>query len=153
EFSSCDVACHVTLRLGVIHAMRDDTTVPSRGLGLRPIGKSSECFQLTAGVGTGKAQNECMFFRFAPKANLPPELRTPPAVYSDGTQPSRLARLLVSLRAGGGPWVLHEPSAIGEGDQIGWQTCRCRKDIPLDPIRLEFLHHLPQVRFKLLESF
>src|SRR5262245_6698450 len=25
-------ACHVTLRLGVIHAMGDDTTLPSRGL-------------------------------------------------------------------------------------------------------------------------
>ena len=34
EFSSFDVACHVTLRLGVIHAMEDDTTLPSRGLGL-----------------------------------------------------------------------------------------------------------------------
>ena len=27
EFSSFDMACHVTLRLGVIHAMRDDTTL------------------------------------------------------------------------------------------------------------------------------
>jgi hypothetical protein len=27
EFSSSDVACHVTLRLGVIHAMGDDTTL------------------------------------------------------------------------------------------------------------------------------
>src|SRR5262245_62286021 len=26
------MACHVTLRLGVIHAMGDDTTLPSRGL-------------------------------------------------------------------------------------------------------------------------
>src|SRR5262249_62345725 len=34
EFSSFDMACHVTLRLGVIHAMRDDTTLPSRGLWL-----------------------------------------------------------------------------------------------------------------------
>jgi hypothetical protein len=31
EFSSSDVACHVTLRLGGIHAMEDDTTLPSRG--------------------------------------------------------------------------------------------------------------------------
>src|SRR5262249_32940690 len=29
--SSFDVACHVTLRLGVIHAMGDHTTLPSRG--------------------------------------------------------------------------------------------------------------------------
>jgi len=27
--------------------------LPSRGLGLRPIGKSSECFQLTVGVKSG----------------------------------------------------------------------------------------------------
>src|SRR5262245_50254289 len=39
ELSSCDVACHVTLRLGVIHAMEDDTTLPSRGLRLGPTGK------------------------------------------------------------------------------------------------------------------
>ena len=32
NFRSSDVACHVTLRLGVIHAMEDDTTLPSRGL-------------------------------------------------------------------------------------------------------------------------
>jgi hypothetical protein len=32
EFSSFDVACHVTLRLGVIHEMSDDITLPSRGL-------------------------------------------------------------------------------------------------------------------------
>jgi hypothetical protein len=31
EFSSSDVACHVTLRLGVIHAVGDDSTLPSRG--------------------------------------------------------------------------------------------------------------------------
>src|SRR6516164_7524962 len=47
---------------------RDDTTLPSRGLGLRPIGKSSECFRMTAGVRTGKAQNEHMFYRFAPES-------------------------------------------------------------------------------------
>src|SRR5262245_13065618 len=47
---------------------RDDTTLPSRGLGLRPIGKSSECFRMTAGVKSGKAQNERMFFRFAPES-------------------------------------------------------------------------------------
>src|SRR5262249_2339463 len=35
EFSSSDVACHVTLRLGVILMQwRNDTTFPSRGLGL-----------------------------------------------------------------------------------------------------------------------
>src|SRR5215831_106033 len=45
----------------------DYTTLPSRGLGLRPIGKSSECFRMTAGVKSGKAQNERMFFRFAPQ--------------------------------------------------------------------------------------
>src|SRR5262249_29311051 len=50
EFSSSDVACHVTLRLGVIHAMRDDTTLPSRGLWLRPIGKTSENLRMTAWV-------------------------------------------------------------------------------------------------------
>src|SRR5262249_34203083 len=41
--------------------MRDDTTLPSRGLWLRPIGKSSGCFRMTAGVKSGKAQNEHMF--------------------------------------------------------------------------------------------
>jgi len=47
ELSSFDVACHVTLRLGVIHAMGDDATFPSRGLGAngassgRPTGNSS----------------------------------------------------------------------------------------------------------------
>ena len=40
-------AC-VTLPLGVIHAMGDDSTLPTRGLWLRPIGKWSECFQMTA---------------------------------------------------------------------------------------------------------
>src|SRR5262249_22812334 len=32
EFSSSEVACHVTLRLGVIHAMEDDTALPSPSL-------------------------------------------------------------------------------------------------------------------------
>src|SRR5262245_32673259 len=32
EFSSSDVACHVTLRLGVIHALEDDTTLPTAAL-------------------------------------------------------------------------------------------------------------------------
>jgi hypothetical protein len=32
--------------LGVIHAMGDDTTLPSRGLRLRPMGKSSEASEL-----------------------------------------------------------------------------------------------------------
>src|SRR6516162_4302407 len=36
--------------------------------GLRPIGTPSECFQMTAGVKTGKAQNERMFFRFSPQS-------------------------------------------------------------------------------------
>src|SRR5262249_7394797 len=46
---------------------RNDTTFPSRGLRLRPIDRSSECFRMTAGVRTGKAQNEHMFYRFAPE--------------------------------------------------------------------------------------
>ena len=53
---------------------RNDTTLPSRGLGLRPIGKSSECFRMTTGVKSGKAQNERMFFRFAPESG-PSDLR------------------------------------------------------------------------------
>src|SRR5262245_20390261 len=47
---------------------RDCTTLPSRGLSLRPVGKSSECFRMTAGVKSSKAQNERMFFRFAPES-------------------------------------------------------------------------------------
>src|SRR6516165_10343955 len=50
---------------------RNDTTLPSRGLGLRPIGKSSECFRMTTGVKSGKAQNERMFYRFAPEIGHP----------------------------------------------------------------------------------
>ena len=49
---------------------------PSRGLWLRPVGKPSECFRMTAGVRTGKAQNEHMFTGLPPKADLPPDLRT-----------------------------------------------------------------------------
>ena len=49
---------------------RDDTTLLSSGLGLRPIGKSSECFRMTAGVKSGKAQNERMFFRFALESDI-----------------------------------------------------------------------------------
>src|SRR5262245_42842704 len=44
--------------------MADHTTLPSRGLWLRPIGKSSGCFRMTAGVKSGKAQNEHMFSGF-----------------------------------------------------------------------------------------
>src|SRR5262249_48713618 len=44
EFSSCDVACHVTLPWKVMPMQwRDDIMLPSRGQRLRPIGKSSEC--------------------------------------------------------------------------------------------------------------
>ena len=32
------------------------------------IGRSSECFRMTAGVRSGKAQNERMFFRFGPQS-------------------------------------------------------------------------------------
>ena len=48
---------------------RDDTTLPSRGLWLRPIGKSSECCRIT--VGTGKAQRNQMFSGLPPKAVFP----------------------------------------------------------------------------------
>ena len=54
------MACHVTLRLVVIHAMGNDTTLPSRGLGLRLVGKS-------LGLKSGKAQRDQMFSGFAPK--------------------------------------------------------------------------------------
>src|SRR5262249_33819236 len=47
---------------------RHDTTLPPRGLGLRAMGKSSECLRMTTGVKSGKAQNERMFFRFAPES-------------------------------------------------------------------------------------
>src|SRR5262245_20123591 len=39
---------------------RDNTTLPSRGLGLRPVGKS-------LGLKSGKAQNEHMFSGLPPK--------------------------------------------------------------------------------------
>jgi hypothetical protein len=35
------------------------------------MGKSSECFRMTAGVKSGKAQNERMFLRFAPERGPP----------------------------------------------------------------------------------
>ena len=37
----------MTLRLGVIHAMGNDTTLPSRGKSLRAIGKSLECLHVS----------------------------------------------------------------------------------------------------------
>jgi|SRR6516162_107958 len=46
---------------------RNDTTLPSHGLGLRPVGKSSEAFELPLGLKTPKAQNEQRF------SVLPPE--------------------------------------------------------------------------------
>src|SRR5262249_45763102 len=67
---------------------RDDTTLPSRGLGLRPIGKSSEAFELPW-LKTAKAQNEQIFFGLPPKADLPPDLRAPPAASSWRPPPSR----------------------------------------------------------------
>src|SRR5215831_18594816 len=69
--------------------MADHTTLPSRGLRLRPIGKSSECLRMTAGVKSGKAQNEHMFSGLPPKADLPPDLRTTPAASLLRTPPSR----------------------------------------------------------------
>jgi len=48
--------------------MEEDTTLLSRGLGLRPVGKSSECFRMTAGAKSGKAQNEQTFSGFAPES-------------------------------------------------------------------------------------
>src|SRR6516164_50290 len=48
---------------------RDDTTLPSGGLCLRSIGKSSECFRMTAWVRSGKALSTC--FPVCPrKANV-----------------------------------------------------------------------------------
>src|SRR5262249_21868389 len=44
----CGLPCDPPL--GVIHAMGDDTTLPSRGLRLRPAGKSSENLRMTAWV-------------------------------------------------------------------------------------------------------
>jgi len=72
----------VTLRLGVIHAMGDHTTLPSRGLWLRRIGKSGEASELPLGFKTRKAQNEKMFSGLPPKAELPLDLRTTPAASS-----------------------------------------------------------------------
>jgi len=57
----------VTLRLGVIHAMGMIPRFHRAVCGLRPIGTPSECFRMTARVKSGKAQNERMFFRFAPE--------------------------------------------------------------------------------------
>src|SRR5215471_17324293 len=47
---------------------RNDTTLPSRGLCLRPRGRSSECLRMTAGAESAKAQNEHMFSGLSPKA-------------------------------------------------------------------------------------
>src|SRR6516162_5439682 len=62
--------------------MGDDTTLPSRGLRPRPIGKSIESLRTTALVlKSGKAQNEHMFSGLRPKADLPIlELLPPPAL-------------------------------------------------------------------------
>src|SRR5262249_52529130 len=75
----------------------DYTTLPSRGLSPRPIGKSSECFQMTAGVKSGKAQDGRMFFRFAPESGLLDlELLPPPALGE--RRHGGLARRLVAVR-------------------------------------------------------
>jgi len=44
---------------------------------------------MTGGVKSGKAQNEQMFSRLPPKADLPPDLRTTPAASSSRMPPSR----------------------------------------------------------------
>ena len=63
------------------------------------MGKSSECFRMTAGVRTGKAQNEHIFYRFAPESgtNLPIlELLPPPALSE--RRHRGLARRAVAVR-------------------------------------------------------
>ena len=66
------------------------------------MGKSSECFRMTAGVKSGKAQNEQMFSGLPPKADLPPDLRTTPAARAPGERCHRgLARRLVAVRGRG----------------------------------------------------
>src|SRR5262249_36581493 len=61
----------------------DDTTLPSRGLGLRPVGQSSEASELSLKLKTPKAQSEQRFFPLRPqKRTYHPilELLPPPAL-------------------------------------------------------------------------
>jgi predicted cobalt transporter CbtA len=49
------------------------------------------------GFGSGEAQHGQMFFRFAPKADLPPDLRTTPAPTLRERRHRGLARRLVAV--------------------------------------------------------
>src|SRR5262245_8333894 len=69
---------------------RDYTTLPSRGLSLRPVGKSSECFRMTAGVKSGKLRMSACFPVCPRKRTYLPilELLPPPVLSERGQQAS-----------------------------------------------------------------
>src|SRR5215831_21296818 len=69
---------------------RNDTTLPSRGLRLRPVGKS-------LGLKSGKAQNEQCFSGLPPKADFPILELLPPPAFCERRH-GGLARRLVAVR-------------------------------------------------------
>src|SRR5262249_55032466 len=56
-------------RLGVIHAMADHTTLPSRDLSLRPVGKSSEASELPLGSKPVRLRTSISFTGLPPKSD------------------------------------------------------------------------------------